>query len=189
MGTDRHTLRATFEAEAMPYLDDLYRVALRTTRRPADAEDLVQETLLRAYKAWDGFEAGSNCKAWLLRILMNTFITTYRRGRTARAFAERDARETSQALYGGRAEEAADPARAHEDVLSDEVTHALAALPDAYRVVVVLSDVEGLKYREIADALAIPVGTVMSRLHRGRRQLEEALADHARKEWGIGLAA
>ena len=189
MGTDRRLLRASFEAEALSYLDDLYRVALRTTRRPADAEDLVQETILRAYKAWDGFEAGSNCKAWLLRILMNTFITTYRRGKTARAFVERDQRETSELLYGGRAEAAADPARKHEDVLSDEVAAALAALPEPYRVVVVLSDVEGLRYREIAQTLAIPVGTVMSRLHRGRRQLEAVLGEHARKEWGIGLAA
>lgn len=182
-------LRPSFEAEALPYLDDLYRVALRTTRRPADAHDLVQETVLRAYRAWGGFEPGSNCKAWLLRILMNTFITTYRRGRTARAFVDRDAKETTRALYGERAAQAADPEAAHERLLSDEVTHALAELPDAYRAVVVLSDLEGLKYREIAEVLGVPVGTVMSRLFRGRRLLEAALGDHARTTWGIGLAA
>jgi RNA polymerase sigma-70 factor (ECF subfamily) len=179
--------RKAFEALALPHLDDLYAVALRYTRNKADAEDLVQETILRAYGAWDRFIPGSNCRAWLLRILTNSFINVYRRGRSHRKFAQRPGDEPVTAFYGeatrGRA---GDPeGTLVQDRLGDEVTRALADLSDDYRMVVVLADLEGLKYKEVATILGVPVGTVMSRLFRARRQLEDRLAPFAEADYGI----
>jgi RNA polymerase sigma-70 factor (ECF subfamily) len=179
--------RQDFEAHAMPLVPDLYAAAMRLCRNPADAQDLVQDSLLRAYAAWGSFEKGSNCRAWLLRIVTNGYINGYRRGRSHRRFAQRPGDEPVELLYGQeRCARAADPERAlTEPTLGDEVSEALASLPDDYRVVVVLADLEGLSYKEVAAACDCPVGTVMSRLFRARRQLEERLAAFARREYGL----
>ena len=146
--------------------------------------------LVRA-AAWDRFIAGSNCRAWLLRILTNSYINGYRRGRSHRKFAQRPGGEPVELLYGKeRCAANADPERAMtEPLLGDEVSAALAELPEDYRLVVVLADLEGLKYKEVADAIGCPVGTVMSRLFRARRVLEERLAGYAASEYGVRRAA
>jgi RNA polymerase sigma-70 factor (ECF subfamily) len=183
--------RREFEALTMPHLDDLYAAAMRLSRNPADAQDLVQDTYLRAYGAWDRFIAGSNVRAWMLRILTNSYINGYRRGRSHRRFAQRPGDEPQVALYGReRVERSLDPERAlTEPMLGDEVQAALGELSEDYRVVVVLADIEGLKYKEIADCLGCPVGTVMSRLFRARRMLEERLRPYAAEAYAIRRAA
>jgi RNA polymerase sigma-70 factor (ECF subfamily) len=176
--------QAAFADEAMPFMPGLYAAALRMTRSPADAEDLVQETYLRAYRGFGGFEAGTNLKAWLYRILTNTYINTYRARK--RRPEETDVDEVEDLyLYrrlGGL--EAADAGRSAEDELfdwftDDEVKHALEALPEQFRLAVLLADVEGFSYKEIAEILDIPIGTVMSRLHRGRKSLQKQLFEFA----------
>jgi RNA polymerase sigma-70 factor, ECF subfamily len=184
-------MRQAFEHAALPYLRDLYAIAVRTTRNPTAAEDLVQETFLRAYTAWDTFTPGSNCRAWLIRILMNSYINHYRRGRSHKAFAQRSEAEHEHALYGGPDRAAT---RDPESLLAsagfgDEVSRALATLDEDYRVVVLLADVEGLKYKDIATMLRCPIGTVMSRLFRARRQLEGVLGNYAAADYGISRAA
>jgi RNA polymerase sigma-70 factor, ECF subfamily len=184
-------MRQAFETAALPHLRDLYAIAVRTTRNPAAAEDLVQETFLRAYVAWPSFTPGSNCRAWLIRILMNSYINHYRRSRSHKAFTSRSEPEQHEALYGGPERVAT---RDPEDLMAsagfgDEVTRALASLDEDYRVVVVLADIEGLKYKEIAAMLRCPLGTVMSRLFRARRQLEGVLARYAASDYGISRAA
>jgi RNA polymerase sigma-70 factor, ECF subfamily len=183
--------QATFAAQAMPLMDSLYTAALRMTRNPADAEDLVQETYLKAYRAFAGFEQGTNLKAWLYRILTNAYINTYRAKK--RRPDEQDLEEVEDLyLYrrlGGL--EAASVGRSAEDELLErftdtEVKEALEALPEQFRIAVLLADVEGFSYREIADILDIPMGTVMSRLHRGRRALQKRLYEFATSE---GLVA
>jgi RNA polymerase sigma-70 factor (ECF subfamily) len=173
-----------FEAEALASLDSLYRAALRLTRVPADAEDLVQETYLKAFRGFGGFEEGTNLKAWLYRILTNTFINTYRAKK--RRPDESDLGEVEDLyLYrrlGGL--EAAAAGRSAEDELldiytDDEVKRALEGLPEQFRMAVLLADVEGFSYKEIADILDIPIGTVMSRLHRGRKGLQKKLWEFA----------
>jgi RNA polymerase sigma-70 factor (ECF subfamily) len=180
--------RNDFEAQAIPLLDDMFAAAMRLCRNPADAQDLVQDSMVRAYAAWDRFEHGSNCRAWLLRILTNGYINGYRRGRSHKKFASRPGDEPVELLYGSeRYHAAADPEGAlTAPLLSDEVTRALAELPEDYRLVVVLADLEGLSYKAIATLVGCPVGTVMSRLFRARRQLEARLAIYARKEYGVG---
>src|SRR6266536_654890 len=169
---------ATFEAQAMEFMPSLYTAALRMTRNPADAEDLVQETYLKAYRGFGGFEQGTNLKAWLYRILTNTFINTYRSKK--RRPMESDLEEVEDLyLYrrlGGL--EAAAAGRSAEDELldiysDDEVKRALEELPEQFRMAVLLADVEGFSYKEIAEIMDVPIGTVMSRLHRGRRQLQK----------------
>ena len=184
-------MRQAFEQAALPYLRDLYAIAVRVTRNPAAAEDLVQETFLRAYQAWAGFTPGSNCRAWLIRILMNSHINHYRRGRSHKAFTARSEGEQLTALYG---DEERPATRGAEDLMvaagfSDEVSRALGALDDDYRVVVILADVEGMKYKDIATLLRCPIGTVMSRLFRARRQLEGVLGNFAERDYGISRAA
>ncbi len=164
----------------MEFMPSLYSGAMRMTRNPADAEDLVQETYLKAYRAFGSFEEGTNLKAWLFRILTNTFINTYRAKQ--RRPNESDLDEVED-LYmyrrlGGL--EAAMAGRSAEDELlerftDDEVKAALEDLPEQFRVAVLLADVEGFSYKEIAEILDIPIGTVMSRLHRGRKGLERRL--------------
>jgi len=167
-------------------MSSLYSGALRMTRNPADAEDLVQETYLKAYRGFGGFEEGTNLKAWLYRILTNTFINSYRSRK--RRPDETDLGEVEDLyLYkriGGL--EAAAAGRSAEDELlemftEDEVKDALEALPEQFRMAVLLADVEGFSYKEIAEILDIPIGTVMSRLHRGRRALEKALWETVRE--------
>ena len=176
--------QARFERDALPYLDQLYSAAMRMTRNPSDAEDLVQETYAKAFAAFHQFKPGTNLKAWLYRILTNTFINTYRAKK--RRPDESDLEEVEDLyLYrrlGGL--EAAEVGRSAEDELLDHVTdtevkEAIESLPEQFRVAVLLADVEGFSYKEIAEILDIPIGTVMSRLHRGRKGLQKRLYEYA----------
>ena len=176
--------KTKFSEQAMPFMDALYTAAMRLTHNSADAEDLVQETYLKAYRAYGGFEEGTNLRAWLYRILTNTFINTYRAKK--RRPDETDIDEVEDLyLYrrlGGL--EAATAGRSAEDELLDwftdtEVKEAVESLPEQFRMAVLLSDVEGFSYKEIAEILDIPIGTVMSRLHRGRKALQRQLYEFA----------
>ncbi|MFZ4585163.1 MAG: sigma-70 family RNA polymerase sigma factor [Acidimicrobiia bacterium] len=175
---------AQFADLAMPYMSALYAAALRMTRNPSDAEDLVQETYLRAYRGFGNFRDGTNLKAWLYKILTNTFINQYRAKK--RRPDEVDLDETPESVtfqrMGGL--EAASAARSTElEVLEAlpeaEVKEALESLPEQFRMAVILSDIEGFSYKEIADIMEVPIGTVMSRLHRGRKLLQTRLMDFA----------
>jgi RNA polymerase sigma-70 factor (ECF subfamily) len=176
--------QATFAELAMPLMGPLYSAALRMTRNPADAEDLVQETYLRAYRGFGGFKEGTNLKAWLYRILTNTYINQYR---AKQRRPDETELEEVEDLYlyrrlGGL--EAASMGRSAEDELMDlfsdeEVKSAVDALPEQFRMAVLLADVEGFSYKEIAEILDVPIGTVMSRLHRGRKALQKRLYDFA----------
>ena len=176
--------QAKFAELAMEHMSSLYSGALRMTRNPADAEDLVQETYLKAYRGFGGFEEGTNLKAWLYRILTNTYINSYRAKQRRPEESDLDEVEDLY-LYrrlGGL--EAARTGRSAEDELMDlftegEVKEAVDALPESFRMAVLLADVEGFSYKEIAEIMDIPIGTVMSRLHRGRKQLEKLLYDFA----------
>ncbi len=176
--------RATFTEQAMEHMPSLYSAALRMSRNPADAEDLVQETYLKAYRAFDTFAEGTNLKAWMYRILTNTYINRYRAKK--RRPKETDLEDVEDFyLYrrlGGLEE--ARMSRSAEDELMDmfsetEVKEALEALPEQFRLAVLLADVEGFSYKEIAEILEIPMGTVMSRLHRGRKALQKRLYEFA----------
>jgi RNA polymerase sigma-70 factor (ECF subfamily) len=175
--------RVEFERQALVHTDALFGAAYRLTRNARDAEDLVQDSLLRVYRFWDSFEQDSNCKAWLLRIVTNTFINEYQRKKRSRevldaASAEQDA--TDGVLMHAEATDRRSPERALlERSVSDDVQRALEGLPDDFRTAVVLCDVQGLSYKEIADIMGTPVGTVMSRLFRGRKLLAAALREFA----------
>jgi len=172
-------LKDRFEAEAVPLLPDLYPAALRLTRNPADAEDLLQETYLRAYRGFPRFQPGTNLHAWLYRILNNTFIQSYRkRQREPRTGAEGWYGHTKGAL---RNIEASAESTVIDALLDERLQQALSSLPEPYRRVVLLFDVEGFSYKEIAEITGVPIGTVMSRLHRGRRALEKRLWDVVRE--------
>jgi RNA polymerase sigma-70 factor (ECF subfamily) len=179
-----------FETEALGFLDALYRTALRMTRSEADAEDLVQETYIRAFRFQDQFTPGTNLKAWLFRILTNTFINTYRRKQSQPEFTELDDVDEFS-LYKRMSDlkvssASGDPETEFLNGLVDsEVKDALMELPEKFRQVVLL-DVEGFSYKEIAEMLDIPIGTVMSRLHRGRKFLQKRLLDLAQQR---GIAA
>ena len=176
--------QATFAEQAMPFMDSLYAGAMRMTRNPADAEDLVQETYLRAYSGFEGFEEGTNLKAWLYRILTNTFINRYRQQKRRPEESDIDDVEDFY-LYRrlGGLEEARISKSAEDTMLElftdDEVKEALESLPETFRMAVLLADVEGFHYKEIAEILDIPIGTVMSRLHRGRKALQKRLYEFA----------
>src|SRR5687768_13151377 len=185
MLTRRKARRSEFEETALVHLDAMYGAACRLTRNARDAEDLVQETVLRAYRFWDTFEKDSNCKAWLLRILTNTFINEYQRRKRSRQVLDAATAE-QEATDGVLVHEAGETQRSPETVLvdrsvSDDVQRALEALPEDFRVAVVLCDIEGLSYKEIAEAMGTPVGTVMSRLFRGRRLLQQSLKEFAQQ--------
>jgi len=171
-----------FEREVLEHLDALYGVALRMTRQNAAAEDLVHDTIVKAVRARDQYEPGTNLKAWLLRILTNTFINRHRRGGLEREVLEGpDAAPLAERWIGAASMRAMrDPeTELLAPLLEAEVRRALEDLPEHFRLAVVLSDIEGLSYKEIADVMDCPVGTVMSRLHRARKMLQASLRDHA----------
>jgi RNA polymerase sigma-70 factor (ECF subfamily) len=175
--------RNEFERQALVHVDALYGAAYRLTRNPRDAEDLVQDSLLRAYRFWDSFQQDSNCKAWLLRIVTNTFINEYQRRKRSRevldaASAEQDATDGVLVQATAHDKQAPDQALISASV-SDDVQKALEQLPDDFRTAVILCDMQGLSYKEIAEIMECPVGTVMSRLFRGRKLLAAALKEFA----------
>lgn len=175
--------RLHFEETALPHLGALYGAAYRLTRNARDAEDLVQDTVLRAYRFWDSFKEDSNCKAWLFKILTNTFINTYQRNKRGREILGAAASE-QEATDGVLVHERSLSQKTPEELLveqslSEDVERALASLPADFRIAVVLCDVEGFSYKEIADIMDCPVGTVMSRLYRGRRLLQKELRGYA----------
>ncbi len=176
-------LLARFERDVLPLMPGLYSAALRMTRNPADAEDLVQETYLRAYRGFAGFEEGTNLKAWMYRILTNTFINAYRK-KQREPVTVQDEDIEDWYLYdrlGESGVEASAETEVLERIPDEDVQAALEALPEGFRMAVLLADVEGFSYKEIAEILGVPIGTVMSRLHRGRRSLEKALWETVRE--------
>src|SRR3990170_1702484 len=176
-------LRERFEREVLPLLSNLYGAALRLTRNPQDAEDLVQETYLRAYRGFGGFQEGTNLRAWMYRILTNTFINAYRKKQREPVTVQDDDIEDWY-LYdrlGGSTVEASAESEVLEKLPDEDVQRALEALPEGFRMAVLLADVEGFSYKEIAEIMDIPIGTVMSRLHRGRKALQKALWETVRE--------
>lgn len=185
MTTPDDEKRSLFESQALQYMDQLYAAAMRMTRNPADAADLVQETYVKAYQAFGQFEQGTNLKAWMYRIQTNTFINIYRKNQRNPYQGTIDDLEDWQ-LGGAESMTLQNSTRSAEaeaiDHLPDSaVKEALQAIPEDFRMVVYYADVEGFSYQEIADIMKTPTGTVMSRLHRGRRMLRELLADYARE--------
>ena len=177
-------LTAVFEQDALPYLDQLYRTALRMTRNPTDAEDLVQETFARAFSAFRSYRQGTNLRAWLFRILRNTYINSYRKAQRAPYTGSADELTDAQLLdvesrdgAGARSAEI----EALERLGDDDINNALASLPEDFRTAVVLADIEGFSYKEIAEIMDTPVGTVMSRVHRGRKALRRLLEGYAQE--------
>lgn len=178
----------TFEQEALPHLDAVYRFALRLTRAPSEAEDLVQETFLRAFRAWDQYTLGTNAKSWLFTICRNAFLRGKERetrrdqlvSEAARSGPDRDSAARESPLFAGRADY--DPeGDFFRGLVDDRILEAIDGLPADFREAVVLSDLQGMNYQEIAEILDVPMGTVKSRLFRGRRLLQEALYGYARE--------
>jgi RNA polymerase sigma-70 factor (ECF subfamily) len=172
-----------FEAEALPHMDVLYNFALRTTGNEDDARDLLQETYLKAYRFWDKYEKGTNIRAWLFRIMKNSYINRYRKETKE---PDKVDYEDIENFYNTIRAESTAPNDLQEqlygNLLGDEVTKALQSLPDDFRTVVILCDIEGLTYEEIAEFVECPIGTVRSRLHRGRKLLQAKLFEYAKQQ-------
>jgi RNA polymerase sigma-70 factor, ECF subfamily len=181
--------QARFAELAMEFMPQLYSAALRMTRNPADAEDLVQETYLKAYRAFDSFTEGTNLKAWLYRILTNTYINSYRAASRRPQIADVEDVEDLY-LYRRLGTDGREGRSAEDEALDsftdDEVKAAIESLPETFRMAVLLADVEGFSYKEIAEITDVPIGTVMSRIHRGRRALQKALAQFAEARGLVG---
>lgn len=181
MSIGRDARHRQFELEALPHTDLLYNYALRMTGNPEDARDLVQETYLKAYRFWDKYEQGTNIRAWLFRILKNSYINRYRKASREPDTVEYD---EAQNFYESVRAQTAGPSNPQEslfrNLLDDDVAKAISGLPDDFRTVVILSDIEGLTYEEIAEFVDVPLGTVRSRLHRGRKLLRAQLLEYAR---------
>lgn len=172
-----------FDAEALPHMDVLYNFALRTTGNQDDARDLLQETFLKAYRFWDKYEKGTNIRAWLFRIMKNSYINRYRKETKE---PDKVDYEDIENFYNAIRAEHTDPndlqAKLFDNLLGDEVARALEAIPEDFRTVVILCDIEGLTYEEIAEFVEVPIGTVRSRLHRGRKLLQAKLLDYAKAQ-------
>ena len=173
--------RRQFERTLAPYLEELYGSAMRLTRSPADADDVLQEAMARAWAFWDRYEEGTNVRAWMHRILFNTFVNGYRRNKREREILGQVHRERIPDPFWTRRELAGEE-------LGDEVKGALSTLPESFREAIELVDIGGASYRDAADAIGCPVGTVMSRLHRGRRLLGAQLRDYAIEEGYVAAA-
>lgn len=171
-----------FKSEALPHMDFLYNYALRMTYNAADAEDLVQETFMKAFRFWDSYEQGTNIRAWLFRIMKNAYINRYRKEKKEPETVEYQEVENFYTSMSGGAVESSDSTEAmFSNLLEDDVSIAIAELPEDFRTVVILCDVEELKYEEVAEFLECPIGTVRSRLHRGRKVLRSKLFEYAKK--------
>ena len=175
--------RKRFEADALQYMNQLYSAALRYTKNPSDAQDLVQDTFAKAYVSFHQFEPGTNLKAWLYRILTTTFINTYRKDQRRPQLSDQELEDWQIADASSHT---SDQGKSAEDVVLEnlpdsDIKRALAEIPEEFRIAVYLADVEGFSYKEIAEIVGVPTGTVMSRLHRGRKQLREKLTDYARE--------
>ena len=177
-------LRERFERDVLPLLPSLYGAAMRLTRNPSDAEDLIQETYLRAFRGFAGFKEGTNLKAWLYRILTNSYINTYRKKQREPQTVEGPDDVDEWYLYdrlGGRSVEDSAETTVLDTIPDQAVKDAVESLPERFRLPVLLADVEGFSYKEIAEIMDTPIGTVMSRLHRGRKALEKALWETAKE--------
>jgi RNA polymerase sigma-70 factor (ECF subfamily) len=174
--SQKSTKQVEFEREALPHLDLLYNYSRRMINSSADAEDLVQETFLKAFRFWDGYERGTNVKAWLFKILKNSYINQYPKESREPEQVDYDSTERKNDHVGGSSE------AFMEQMLEDDVTKAMASLPEEFRTVVILCDIEGLVYEEIAEFVEVPVGTVRSRIHRGRKLLRAKLFEYAKKK-------
>ncbi len=186
---DEDALRERFERDVLPLLPSLYGAALRMTRNPADAEDLVQDTYLRAFRGFGGFTEGTNLKAWLYRILTNSFINTYRKKQRQPQIVEGPDDIEEWYLFdklGARNVQDSAEDEVLDRLPDSDVKEALESIPENFRIPVLLADVEGFSYKEIADIMETPIGTVMSRLHRGRKALEKALWETARERGLVG---
>ena len=185
--TDHKAVHKEFEREALPHMDILYNYALRMTGDADDAHDLLQETFLKAYRFWDKYEKGTNIRAWLFRIMKNTYINVYRKSSKEPDTVDY---EDIQNFYNTIREDSTDSndlqQKLFSQLLDDDVAKALESLPEEFRTVVILCDIEGLTYEEIAEFVECPVGTVRSRLHRGRKLLHGKLFEYAKKRGYVG---
>jgi RNA polymerase sigma-70 factor (ECF subfamily) len=175
--------RKRFETDALQYMNQLYSAALRYTKNPSDAQDLVQDTFAKAYVSFHQFEPGTNLKAWLYRILTTTFINTYRKDQRRPQLSDQELEDWQIADASSHTSDQGKSAEdvALENLPDSDIKRALAEIPEEFRIAVYLADVEGFSYKEIAEIVGVPTGTVMSRLHRGRKQLREKLTDYARE--------